>query len=58
MKAFFRFLLSDPSGQTADGRAIGIGLSTALRKHYSADDADRHLREWSQGIDIRKSPRH
>ncbi|MFG1696312.1 hypothetical protein [Nonomuraea sp. NPDC049309] len=58
MKAFFRFLLSDPPGQAADGRAVGIGLSAALRKHYSADDADRHLREWSTGADIRKSPRH
>ncbi|MEV5324804.1 hypothetical protein ACFMQL_24425 [Nonomuraea fastidiosa] len=58
MKAFFRFLLGDPPGQAADGRAIGIGLSTALRKHYSADDADRHLREWSKDIDIRRSPRH
>ncbi|GAA3140479.1 hypothetical protein AB0K18_19115 [Nonomuraea sp. NPDC049421] len=57
MKAFFRFLLGDPLGQAADGRAIGVGLSAALKKHYSADDADRHLREWSKDIDVRKSPR-
>ncbi|MEV4474363.1 hypothetical protein [Nonomuraea sp. NPDC049504] len=57
MKAFFRFLLGDPLGQAADGRAIGVGLSAALKKHYFADDADRHLREWSKDIDVRKSPR-
>ncbi|MEV4564275.1 hypothetical protein AB0K12_10950 [Nonomuraea sp. NPDC049419] len=57
MKAFFRFLLGDPLGQAADGRAIGVGLSAALKKHYSADDADRHVREWSKDIDVRKSPR-
>ncbi|MEV0380233.1 hypothetical protein [Nonomuraea sp. NPDC050643] len=62
MKAFIRFLLGDPMGQAADGRAIGVGLSAALRKHYSADDADRYLRqwspEWSTEHDTRKSPRH
>ncbi|MET8865878.1 hypothetical protein ABZW11_23320 [Nonomuraea sp. NPDC004580] len=57
MKAFFRFLLGDPLGQAADGRAVGVGLSAALKKHYSAEDADRHLREWSKDIDVRKSPR-
>ncbi|MFC4113033.1 hypothetical protein [Nonomuraea zeae] len=60
MKAFIRFLLGDPAGQAADGRAIGLGLSTALKKHYSADDADRYLREWAAaGQDApHKSPRH
>ncbi|WP_043627466.1 hypothetical protein [Nonomuraea candida] len=59
MKAFFRFLLGDPLGQAADGRAIGVGLSAALRKHYSADDADRYLRQWRAEHDVRKrSPRH
>ncbi|MGW0807450.1 hypothetical protein [Nonomuraea sp. NPDC002799] len=65
MKALIRFLLSDPHGQAADGRSIGLGLSTALRKHYSADDADRHLAAWTAeqttghttGHDVRKSPR-
>ncbi|WP_345558914.1 hypothetical protein [Nonomuraea rosea] len=59
MKAFIRFLLGDPAGQSADGRAIGLGLSTALKKHYSADDADRYLRQWTAGQDVQqKSPRH
>jgi hypothetical protein len=58
MKAFFRFLLSDPPGHAADGRSIGIGLSTALKKYYSADDAELHLRQWSAEHDVRKSPRH
>ncbi|MFC7588572.1 hypothetical protein ACFQYP_36330 [Nonomuraea antimicrobica] len=60
MKAFLRLLLGDPLGQGADGRAIGIGLSAALRKHYSADDADRYLRQWSaerERLDLRESPR-
>ncbi|MFB4277754.1 hypothetical protein ACBJ59_20855 [Nonomuraea sp. MTCD27] len=58
MKAFIRFLLGDPMGQAADGRAIGIGLSAALRKHYSADEVDSYLRRWSAEHDVRKSPRH
>ncbi|GAA2205617.1 hypothetical protein GCM10009850_010750 [Nonomuraea monospora] len=60
VKAFWRFLLGDPLGQPADGRAIGIGLSAALKKHYSADEADRYLREWStqQQHDVREQPRH
>ncbi|WP_171074199.1 hypothetical protein [Nonomuraea basaltis] len=58
MKAFFRFLLGDPLGQAGDGRAIGVGLSAALKKHYSADDADRYLREWAAEHDVRKTPRH
>ncbi|GAA2858159.1 hypothetical protein ABT362_13520 [Nonomuraea rubra] len=60
VKALFRFLLGDPLGQAADGRAIGVGLSAALRKQYSADDADRYLRQWSaqQRHDIREQPRH
>ncbi|MFC5823714.1 hypothetical protein [Nonomuraea insulae] len=58
MKAFIRFLLGDPMGQPADGRAIGIGLSAALRKHYAADEADHYLHRWSEDIDVRKSPHH
>ncbi|MGN9837893.1 hypothetical protein ACTMTI_07215 [Nonomuraea sp. H19] len=58
MKAFFRFLLGDPLGQSADGRAIGVGLSAALKKHYSADDAERYLRQWASEHDVRKTPRH
>lgn len=60
MKAFIRFLLGDPLGQAADGRAIGLGLSTALKKYYSADDADLFLREWAATErDVHHdSPRH
>ncbi|MGW7482812.1 hypothetical protein ACWGH8_29955 [Nonomuraea muscovyensis] len=47
MKAFLRFLLGEPLGQPADGRAVGLGLAAALRKHHSADDAERHLRRWA-----------
>ncbi|NRQ34093.1 hypothetical protein HII36_19870 [Nonomuraea sp. NN258] len=57
MKALIRFLLGDPTGHAADGRALGVGLSSALRKHYSADEADRYLREWAEKDDIHKSPR-
>ncbi|MFC4005781.1 hypothetical protein ACFOY2_01005 [Nonomuraea purpurea] len=57
MKALIRFLLGDPAGQAADGRSIGLGLSTALRKHYSADEAERYLRRWAAGHDVRESPR-
>ncbi|MEV0596118.1 hypothetical protein [Nonomuraea cavernae] len=57
MKAFVRFLLGDPLGQPADGRAIGLGLSVALRKHYSADDAESHLRRWAVDQEVRKTPR-
>ncbi|SDG99257.1 hypothetical protein [Nonomuraea jiangxiensis] len=57
MKALVRFLLGDPLGQSADGRAIGLGLSMALRKQYSTDDAERYLREWAVEHDVRKSPR-
>ncbi|MGW0480947.1 hypothetical protein [Nonomuraea sp. NPDC003214] len=56
-KTLVRFLLGDPLGQAADGRALGIGLSAALRKHYSADDAELHLRKWAAEHDVRKSPR-
>ncbi|NJP89998.1 unnamed protein product [[Actinomadura] parvosata subsp. kistnae] len=58
MKALLRFLLGDPPGQAADGGAIGIGLSAALRKHYSADDADRYLREWSTRQEREVRERH
>ncbi|TDD02573.1 hypothetical protein E1292_23090 [Nonomuraea deserti] len=57
VKALIRFLLGDPAGHSADGRMIGLGLSTALRKHYSADDAERYLRQWTAEQDVRKSPR-
>ncbi|MFB9720117.1 hypothetical protein ACFFRU_15440 [Planobispora longispora] len=42
-----RFLTSRPAGAPADGRMIGIGLATALRRYGSADDAERHLRRWA-----------
>ncbi|WP_188190172.1 hypothetical protein [Nonomuraea sp. SYSU D8015] len=58
MKAFIRFLLGDPAGQSADGRAIGAGLSAALKKHYSADDAERYLRLWAAEHDVKKTPKH
>ncbi|MFG1702521.1 hypothetical protein ACFLIM_04945 [Nonomuraea sp. M3C6] len=58
MKALIRFLLGDPPGQSADGRVIGLGLSMALKKQYSAEDAERHLRQWATEHDVRKSPRH
>jgi hypothetical protein len=60
VKALWRFLRGDPLGQAADGRAIGLGLSSALRKHYSADEADRYLRQWSaqQEREVREQPRH
>lgn len=57
MKAFIRFLLGDPVGHSADGRAIGVGLSAALKKHYSADDAEHHLRQWAAEHDMRTTPR-
>lgn len=47
MRAFLRFLTGEPAGQGADGRSFGLGLGTALRKHYSADDAERYLRQWA-----------
>ncbi|MBE1591487.1 hypothetical protein ACFPOI_13170 [Nonomuraea angiospora] len=59
VKAFFRFLLGDPPGQAADGRVIGLGLSTALKKHYSADEAERYLREWAAvEHDVPNCPHH
>ncbi|MFI7613889.1 hypothetical protein ACIBP6_21930 [Nonomuraea terrae] len=58
MKAFWRYLLGDPPGHAADGRSIGLGLSTALKKYYSADDAEDYARQWSAEHEIRKSPRH
>ncbi|WP_158088719.1 hypothetical protein [Thermoactinospora rubra] len=50
MKAFFRFLCGDPAGSPADGRGVGLGLTAALRKHWSADEADRYLRRWAAGV--------
>lgn len=47
MNALLRFLRADPVGAPADGRALGLGLSAALRKHYSAEEADRYLELWS-----------
>ncbi|MCK2220009.1 hypothetical protein MF672_040370 [Actinomadura sp. ATCC 31491] len=58
MRAFLRFLLADPAGWPADGRMLGLGLSTALRKHHSADDAERYLRRWAAEHDVHRSPRH
>ncbi|MEO3868432.1 hypothetical protein ABGB18_06345 [Nonomuraea sp. B12E4] len=56
MKAFKRFLLSDPLGQSADGRKIGLGLGMALRKQYATDEAERHLHRWSVEHEASKSP--
>ncbi|GAA3445311.1 hypothetical protein Pve01_58320 [Planomonospora venezuelensis] len=50
MKAFLdrlRFLAGRPAGAPADGRMIGLGLATALRRHNSADGAEHHLRRWA-----------
>ncbi len=60
MRAFLRFLLTEPVGSPSDGRAIGLGLSTALRRQGSADDAERYLRLWAAaaGHDVHESPRH
>ncbi|MEZ7129848.1 hypothetical protein ACBR40_31335 [Nonomuraea sp. AD125B] len=63
MRAFLRFLLAEPAGSPSDGRAIGLGLSTALRRQGSADDAERYLRLWAtpgttSGHDVHESPRH
>ncbi|MGS2641770.1 hypothetical protein [Streptosporangium sp. LJ11] len=62
MRAFlnrFRFLISAPVGHSADGRMMGLGLATAMRKYGSAENAERHLRRWAteqrtDGIDIPK----
>ncbi|MBF8191124.1 hypothetical protein ITP53_36535 [Nonomuraea sp. K274] len=58
MKAFIRFLLGDPAGQSADGRMIGLGLSTALKKYYSADEAEHYMNRWAAEHDVTESPRH
>ncbi|MFC5816596.1 hypothetical protein ACIBF7_22735 [Nonomuraea sp. NPDC050478] len=57
MKKLARFLLGDPLGQPADGRPIGIGLATALRKQRSADDAERFLTRWAEQRHVHKSVR-
>ncbi|MFB9678042.1 hypothetical protein [Streptosporangium vulgare] len=62
MRAFlnrFRFLTSGPAGYSADGRMMGLGLATAMRKYGSAENAERHLRRWAaeqrtDGIDVPK----
>ncbi|MER5649560.1 hypothetical protein [Streptosporangium sp. NPDC002524] len=63
MRAFlnrFRFLISGPAGYSADGRMMGLGLATAMRKYGSAENAERHLRRWAaaeqrtDGIDVPK----
>ncbi|MFI6903249.1 hypothetical protein ACIBKY_18445 [Nonomuraea sp. NPDC050394] len=51
------FLRGDPMGQSGDGRSFGVGLSAALRKQYSAEQADRYLRLWTAESDIHRSPR-
>ncbi|MEV4890764.1 hypothetical protein AB0K48_15365 [Nonomuraea sp. NPDC055795] len=57
MKALLSFLRGDPMGQSGDGRSFGVGLSAALRKQYSAEQADRYLRLWTADRDIHRSPR-
>ncbi|MDP9845595.1 hypothetical protein [Streptosporangium lutulentum] len=59
MRAFlrrFRFLSDRTGGYNADGRMMGLGLATAMRKHRSADGVERHLRRWTseERVDVRK----
>ncbi|WP_157248065.1 hypothetical protein [Nonomuraea typhae] len=56
MKALLSFLRGDPLGGPGDGRALGIGLTAALRKQYSAEAADHYLELWADEV-IHKSPR-
>ncbi|SDQ95446.1 hypothetical protein [Thermostaphylospora chromogena] len=52
-----RQVMTQPTGFNADGRAIGVGLATALAAQRSrvVDDIDRHLRRWSEDerLDVR-----
>lgn len=56
-KTLARFLLGDPLGQPADGRAIGVGLAAAMRKQHSADQAERYLTQWAAGRDATTTAR-
>ncbi|MFD1937215.1 MULTISPECIES: hypothetical protein [Nonomuraea] len=47
MKAIARFLLSEPLGHSADGRMLGLAVGLAVKRHYSAEEADRYLRAWA-----------
>jgi hypothetical protein len=59
MRAFlqrFRSLSERLGGYNADGRMMGLGLATAMRKYGSADGAERHLGHWTteQRVNVRK----
>ncbi|WP_157521713.1 hypothetical protein [Herbidospora cretacea] len=49
MKSFFEKLraFEGPLGASADGRPIGLGLATALRKARSADGVESHVSRWA-----------
>lgn len=49
MKSFFKKLraFEGPLGASADGRQLGLGLATALRKARSAEGVETHVRQWA-----------
>jgi len=55
--ALVRFLLGDTPGHSADGRRIGIGLATALRKQHSAEQAEHYMTQWVAERDMHESTR-
>ena len=55
--ALVRFLLGDTPGHSADGRRIGIGLATAMRKQHSAEQAEHYMTQWVAERDMHKSTR-
>jgi hypothetical protein len=55
--ALVRFLLGDTPGHSADGRRIGIGLATAMRKQHSAEQAEHYMTQWVAERDVHKSTR-
>ena len=55
---FFRYWTRKEAVVKATRDGIGVGLSAALRKHYSADDAERYLRQWAAEHDVKKTPKH
>ena len=56
-KTLVRFLLGDPAGHPADGRTMGLGLATALRKQHSAEQAERYLGRWATEREAHPSAR-
>ncbi|GAA2913557.1 hypothetical protein GCM10010517_80100 [Streptosporangium fragile] len=60
MRAFlarFRLLARGPAGYSADGRMMGVGLATAMRRYGSAEGVERQVRRWAteQRIDVPES---